>query len=104
MNNISCQGEVRVPLPVEAAVELFTPEGERRWDPTWDPHYPAHPTDRRTTLATITETGRETAGKATEDLNAIRFGTEPLSRTDVTVITDVLHELRRAAGDFVEPE
>lgn len=64
----------------------------------------AHPTDRRTTLATITETGRETAAKATEDLNAIRFGTEPLSRTDVTVITDVLHELRRAAGDFVEPE
>ena len=44
---MSCQGEVRVPLPVEAAVELFTPEGERRWDPTWDPHYPAAPTDRR---------------------------------------------------------
>lgn len=64
----------------------------------------AHPTDRRTTLATITETGRETAARATEDLNAIRFGTEPLSRTDLKVITDVLHELRRAAGDFVEPE
>jgi len=40
MNNISCCGEVRVPLPPDAAIELFTPEGERRWVAGWDPSYP----------------------------------------------------------------
>ena len=64
----------------------------------------AHPTDRRTTLATITDEGRKVAASATEDLNRIRFGTEPLSRTDVTVITDVLRELRIAAGDFEDED
>src|SRR5437763_4001442 len=34
-----------------------------------------HPSDRRTTLAAITEPGRRVAATATEELNAIRFGT-----------------------------
>lgn len=64
----------------------------------------AHPTDRRTTLATITASGREVAAEATEALNAIRFGTEPLGRSDVGTVTDVLRDLRLAAGDFADDE
>lgn len=40
-----CSAELTVPLPVQQAIELFTPEGERRWAEGWDPHYPA--ADRR---------------------------------------------------------
>ena len=32
--------EVTVDLPLEQAMPLFTPEGERRWVDDWDPHYP----------------------------------------------------------------
>ncbi len=60
----------------------------------------AHPTDRRTTLATITPRGRETATAATAALNAIRFGTGPLERGDLESITETLEVFRRAAGDF----
>jgi hypothetical protein len=35
-----CHAELTVPLPGEQAMELFTPEGERRWAEGWDPHYP----------------------------------------------------------------
>jgi hypothetical protein len=39
---VVCTGQVRVALAPEAAIELFTPEGERRWaGPEWDPQYPA---------------------------------------------------------------
>jgi hypothetical protein len=35
-----CEGHFTVPLPVAAALTLFTPEGERRWaGPHWDPTY-----------------------------------------------------------------
>jgi DNA-binding MarR family transcriptional regulator len=59
-----------------------------------------HPSDRRTTLAAISERGREVAAQATEVLNAIRFGTEPLRRSDVVALTDMLRRLRAGAGDF----
>jgi hypothetical protein len=32
--------EITVDLPAEAAMKLFTPEGERRWAEGWDPRYP----------------------------------------------------------------
>jgi hypothetical protein len=32
--------EITVDLPHERAIELFTPEGERRWADGWDPQYP----------------------------------------------------------------
>jgi hypothetical protein len=32
--------ELTVALPREQAMELFTPEGERRWADGWDPQYP----------------------------------------------------------------
>lgn len=40
MNHIiACEGEVRVALPTDRALPLFTPEGERAWAPGWDPVY-----------------------------------------------------------------
>ncbi len=59
-----------------------------------------HPSDRRTTLATISETGREVADAATEALHAISFGTPPLGKADLEAITDLLRRAREAAGDF----
>jgi DNA-binding MarR family transcriptional regulator len=60
----------------------------------------AHPTDRRTTLAEITDAGREAATAATEALNDIRFATAPLSVAELDDLSDVLERLRVAAGDF----
>jgi DNA-binding MarR family transcriptional regulator len=60
----------------------------------------AHPSDRRTTLATITPPGRRAAEDATEALHAIKFGTPPLSKRELDSITAVLRRTRRAAGDY----
>ena len=62
-----------------------------------------HPTDRRTTLATITPAGREAASAATEALNADRFGTAPLGTAELDALTDLLRRLRIDADDFVGP-
>jgi DNA-binding MarR family transcriptional regulator len=59
-----------------------------------------HPSDRRTTLATITASGRALAGEATEALHAIRFGTPPLRKAELEAVTEVLRQVRVAAGDF----
>lgn len=59
-----------------------------------------HPDDRRTTLATITARGRAVAAEATEALNAMRFGTEPLRRQELVTLTETLRRLREGAGDF----
>jgi DNA-binding MarR family transcriptional regulator len=59
-----------------------------------------HPDDRRTTLAVITDRGREAAASATQALNAGRFGTEPLRRRELESLTAVLEHARRGAGDF----
>jgi DNA-binding MarR family transcriptional regulator len=59
-----------------------------------------HPSDRRTTLATITARGRRVATEATEALHAIRFGTPPLRKAELEILTDVLRRARFAAGDF----
>jgi DNA-binding MarR family transcriptional regulator len=59
-----------------------------------------HPTDGRTTLATITPAGRTAACDATEALHQIRFGTEPLSDEALTAMTEILREARAGAGDF----
>jgi DNA-binding MarR family transcriptional regulator len=61
-----------------------------------------HPTDRRTTLAEITERGRETARAATEALNGMDFGTAPLRRRELDTLTEILRRLRVGAGDFLE--
>jgi DNA-binding MarR family transcriptional regulator len=59
-----------------------------------------HPSDRRTTLATISATGREVADAATRALHAISFGTPPLGKAELEAITDLLRKAREAAGDF----
>ena len=61
-----------------------------------------HPRDRRTTLAAITQQGRQVADAATEALNTIRFGTPPLTKNELDTITGVLRRARLSAGDFAE--
>src|SRR5688572_10431723 len=59
-----------------------------------------HERDRRTTLAAITPKGRDTAAAATEVLNAMRFGTDPLERADLETITRTFERLRAEADGF----
>lgn len=61
-----------------------------------------HPTDRRTTLAAITDAGRVAAEAATHDINAIKFGTKPMKRAELDGLIATLERFRSAAGDFVE--
>lgn len=60
-----------------------------------------HPSDGRTTLATITRAGRRQARAATGALHAIRFGTPPLHDDALERLTALLREARAASGDFV---
>jgi len=62
-----------------------------------------HPSDRRATLAAITQHGRQVAEDATLALHAIRFGTPPLTHADLRTLTDLLRSPRASAGDF-DPE
>ena len=59
-----------------------------------------HPSDRRTTLATITPAGRELAEAATRALHDLRFGTAPLDDEQLGALTEVLRAARQGAGDF----
>jgi DNA-binding MarR family transcriptional regulator len=61
-----------------------------------------HPTDRRTTLATITDAGRELADRATQALHTDRFGLSALRRSELEEITELLRRVRVEAGDFEE--
>jgi DNA-binding MarR family transcriptional regulator len=63
----------------------------------------AHPTDRRTTLAQITDRGREVAAQATEALNAIRFGVDPLDDAALESVVDTLERVRAEADGFSSP-
>jgi DNA-binding MarR family transcriptional regulator len=63
-----------------------------------------HEHDRRSSLGTITDRGREVAAEATEALNAEQFGTAPLRGKDLTELYEVLRRLRAGADDFVEPD
>jgi hypothetical protein len=45
-----------LPLPAEAALALFTPEGERRWISDWKPQY-LHPEDGMTVEGMVFTTG-----------------------------------------------
>jgi DNA-binding MarR family transcriptional regulator len=61
-----------------------------------------HPTDRRTTLAEITTSGRLLAEKATAAVNAEVFAAPGLDPAGVQALVGVLQQLRRDAGDFAE--
>jgi DNA-binding MarR family transcriptional regulator len=58
-----------------------------------------HPSDRRTTLATITAAGRARAERGTQELHAIRFGTA-LPESELNQVTEILRHARVEAGDF----
>jgi len=60
----------------------------------------AHPTDRRTTLATITDDGRRVVVKATEAISATRFGLGALSEDELDQLTTLMRKVRVASGDF----
>ncbi|MBT0773092.1 MarR family transcriptional regulator [Kineosporia sp. J2-2] len=59
-----------------------------------------HPTDRRTTLAEITDQGRELVAKATESLNREVFTALGIGDDDVAGLVTVLNRFRQAHGDF----
>jgi len=60
----------------------------------------AHPTDRRTTLAEITDDGRRIVDKATEAVCATSFGMAALSDRELDQVTSLLRKVRIDAGDF----
>jgi DNA-binding MarR family transcriptional regulator len=60
----------------------------------------SHPTDRRTTLAEITASGRAAAEEATSALNRLKFGTAPLAVSELDALSDILKRFRADAGDF----
>ena len=62
-----------------------------------------HAEDRRATLAEVTAEGRRVALAATRALHAIDFGLGALTEHDQDALTDLLRNLRVAAGDFAEP-
>jgi len=59
-----------------------------------------HPTDRRTTLAEITDGGRAVAAQATTELNTKVFAATGLTQNDLNDLFRLLRKLRRSAGDF----
>ena len=59
-----------------------------------------HEADRRTTLAEITDAGREVAERATKLLNADSFGLAALGGDEQERLTELLRTLRLEAGDF----
>ena len=74
--------------------------GEQR---SYKPRHGATPTaDRRTTLAEITDEGRDVARRATLLLNADAFGLAALDDGEQEQLTELLRTLRLEAGDFEE--
>jgi DNA-binding MarR family transcriptional regulator len=59
-----------------------------------------HPSDRRTTLAELTDAGRERAIAATARLNATVFADPGVSEPQADALVRTLRAMRRAAGDF----
>ncbi|MDQ2880129.1 MAG: MarR family transcriptional regulator [Actinomycetota bacterium] len=59
-----------------------------------------HPTDRRATLVTITEAGRQRQKATTVALTDIDFGLIGLDAGQIAQLTALLTQVRRAAGDF----
>jgi DNA-binding MarR family transcriptional regulator len=60
-----------------------------------------HEQDRRATLAEITDEGSRVAAAATKAMHGSLFGVGALRAEQQESLTDILRELRLAAGDFV---
>jgi len=61
-----------------------------------------HPTDRRTTLAEITDAGRRRREEATTAVTEIDFGLRGLTERQTAQLTDLLAKVRKAVGDFAD--
>jgi DNA-binding MarR family transcriptional regulator len=61
-----------------------------------------HPTDRRTTLAEITEQGRDRMTAATAAVTGIDFGLRGLTGRQTAQLTELLAKVRKAVGDFTD--
>jgi DNA-binding MarR family transcriptional regulator len=83
------------PASVTNAVDRLQAQGLVRRDP--------HPTDRRTTLAAITDQGREVVERATARLNDQVFASLGLTTAEATALVRLLEKVRRDAGDFTAP-
>lgn len=59
-----------------------------------------HPTDRRTTLVEITDSGRKVAEEATRALTDERFGLGALSKEQLRSLYGLLNDVRRGVGDL----
>jgi DNA-binding MarR family transcriptional regulator len=59
-----------------------------------------HPTDGRTTLATLTDRGRAILEPATDAVVQARLGVAELSAADARALHRILRTLRVGAGDF----
>ncbi|MDQ1499179.1 MAG: hypothetical protein QOI86_2519, partial [Actinomycetota bacterium] len=59
-----------------------------------------HPTDRRTTLAEITDDGRSVVEEATQAVTAASFAMDGLSERELEQLIRLLRKLRLSAGDF----
>ena len=59
-----------------------------------------HPVDRRTTLVSITDTGREVVEAATTALNGEVFGALGIAEDDQRALVRAIDALRREAGEF----
>lgn len=59
-----------------------------------------HPTDRRTTLAVLTDDGRSIIEEATAAVVGARIGVPELSDADAGQLDRILQVLRSGAGDF----
>ncbi|MCB0986407.1 MAG: MarR family transcriptional regulator [Acidimicrobiales bacterium] len=59
-----------------------------------------HPTDRRTTLAALTDAGRSVVEPATKAVVRARVGLAELSEVDASRLNRSLRKVRSGAGDF----
>ena len=60
----------------------------------------AHPTDRRTTLAEITDEGRAVVEEATRAVTEVSFAMDGLTERELEQLIRLLRKLRLSAGDF----
>ena len=63
-----------------------------------------HPTDRRTTLVTLTERGVNLTPTCAAALEAVGFGLDGLDAAQLDVIANTVSSLRRATGDWSNSE
>jgi DNA-binding MarR family transcriptional regulator len=84
------------PASVTNLIDGLEQQGYARREP--------HSTDRRTTLAVITDEGRSQAEAATEAMHAVRFGIAGLSRRELEELTALLRQVRVAEGDFEDDD